>query len=60
MVEPNWRIVIIRKSVMCLLCIVVMVETAITVEDVVALVVTVGLVAMAVTLMDEVEEEMTG
>jgi hypothetical protein len=49
------------KSIMCLLCMVTEVETAAAVEDVVALVVMVGLVAtVEVALVDEVEVVTTG
>jgi hypothetical protein len=48
------------KSVMCLLCMVATVKTAVGVEDVVTLVVVEGLVAtVEVALMDEVEVVMT-
>jgi hypothetical protein len=50
-----------KKSVMCLLCNAVAVEMVATVEDMVALVVMIDLVAMVeVALVDEVEEETVG
>jgi hypothetical protein len=50
-----------KKSIMCLLCMVITSETVVTVEDMVASVVMVGLVAaVEVGLVDEVEEVMTG
>ncbi len=61
MAEPSWRIVSIQKNVMCLLCMVAEVKMAAAVEDMVALVVLVGLVAMVeVALVDKVEVVMTG
>jgi hypothetical protein len=61
MAEPSWRIVSTQKSIMCLLCMVAEVKTAAVVEDMVALVVVVGLVAVVeVALVDEVEVAMTG
>jgi hypothetical protein len=49
------------KSAMCLLCMVMVVEMAVGVEDVVTLVVVVGLVAaVEVAWVDEVEVVMTG
>ncbi len=60
MVESSWRIVSTQKSIMPLLCMVTAVETAAAVDDVVALVVMVGLVAVVVILVDEVEVVMTG
>jgi hypothetical protein len=54
MAESSWRIVSIQKSIMCLLCMVVAAETVVAVEDVVVLVVVVGLVATGeVALVDE-------
>ena len=60
--EPSWRIVSIQKSIMCLLCMAMVVETAVAVEDVVTLVGMVSLVATVVEVapVDEVEEVVTG
>jgi hypothetical protein len=61
MLKPSWRVVSIQKNIMCPLCMVIASETVVTVEDMVASVVMVGLVAaVEVGLVDEVEEVMTG